>query len=525
MNCSLYFNFVRTAAGRMTSFIALAVFVSLHARADVKLHALFSDNMILQQGMPVPIWGTADNGEKVTVTFAGQTVSTTAKEGKWSVSLSGLRASAEPRVLTVTGNNKLEIKNVLVGEVWIASGQSNMEMALRDCYQPEKDIASAANSNIRLFTVPKLKANQAVEDIKASWQECAPQTVPGFSGVAYYFARDLQKDLGVPVGIIHTSWGGSPAEVWMREGVLSANPEYRRDILDIFPPQQKKYEESIAKWDAEAAQLKPQGKQPSWGRPWGIWKPSELYNGMIAPLIPYAIKGAIWYQGESNAGRAYQYQALFADMIRNWRLDWHQGDFTFLEVQLAPWDKGKKRSFEEIGKTPGDSDWAELREAQVIATRTLPNVGIAVITDVGDKDDIHPKKKEAVGHRLALAGEKIAYRKKIVASGPTFKKLKVRGNKATLSFDNVGGGLEAKNGELTGFAIAGEDKKWVWGKAEIRGDKIVVTSVQVDKPVAVRYGWSDFTIVKMYNRAGLPASPFRTDDFPMLTATNHIAKK
>jgi sialate O-acetylesterase len=238
---------------------------------------------------------------------------------------------------------------------------------------------------------------------------------------------------------------------------------------------------------------------------------------MIAPLFPYAIAGAIWYQGESNADRAEQYRSLFADMIRNWRRDWGQGDFTFLEVQLAPWDKGKKRSLDEILASPGDSTWAELREAQWLATKNLPKVGMAVITDVGDKDDIHPSKKEPAGARLALAARKIAYREKITHFGPAYKSMTVKGDKITLSFDNVGSGLEARDGALKGFAICGVDKRWVWANAEIQGNKVAVSSPAVSEPVAVRYGWSDFPVVNLWNKDGLPASPFRTDDFPMVT--------
>jgi sialate O-acetylesterase len=238
---------------------------------------------------------------------------------------------------------------------------------------------------------------------------------------------------------------------------------------------------------------------------------------MIAPLLPYAIKGAIWYQGESNAGRAYQYRSLFADMIRNWRQDWGEGNFTFLAVQLAPWDKNKKRSLEEITAAPGDSDWAELREAQIMAAQTLPKVGIAVITDVGDKDDIHPTRKQPVGERLALAARGIAYGEKLVYSGPTYKSMKISGNKIILTFNNVGRGLEARDGELKGFSIAGADQKFVWAKAEVQGNKVVVSNPQVSQPVAVRYGWADYPVVNLWNKDGLPASPFRTDNFPMVT--------
>jgi len=238
---------------------------------------------------------------------------------------------------------------------------------------------------------------------------------------------------------------------------------------------------------------------------------------MIAPVVPFSIKGAIWYQGESNAGRAKQYRTLFADMIQNWRQDWAEGDFTFLEVQLAPFDKSKKRPLEVIAAKPEDSEWAELREAQLLTTKKLPNVGMAVITDLGEKDDIHPRKKEPVGARLALAGRAIAYGDKIEYSGPIYKSMKVRDQTSVLSFDHADG-LESRDGELTGFAICGPDKKFVWGKAEIKGNQVLVSSPAVTRPIAVRYGWSDYPVVNLWNKAGLPASPFRTDDFPMITA-------
>jgi sialate O-acetylesterase len=297
----------------------------------------------------------------------------------------------------------------------------------------------------------------------------------------------------------------------MSEEVLNANPEYKRDIVDAYQPQEANYKKALASYEKEKAEAKDAGKEFSKRAPGAPWRPTELYNGMIAPLIPYAIKGAIWYQGESNAGRHKQYRTLFPDMIRNWRKDWGEGDFTFLAVQIAPWDKSRHRSLEEITKEPVDSDWPALREAQVYTGKVVPKYGLAVITDVGDKDDIHPTKKQPVGARLALLAEKIAYGKKVVANGPTFKSMKVKGNEAILSFDDVDGGLEPQNGELTGFAIAGEDNKFVWAKARIEGNKIIVSSPSVSKPTAVRYGWADFPVVNLSNKAGLPASPFRTD--------------
>ena len=411
--------------------------------------------------------------------------------------LSSLKAGG-PDIFTVTGKNSVELTNVLVGEVWICSGQSNMEWPLKSSFEPEADIAASSNPMLRLITVPKLKADEPTHDFKGKWQQADPTSTPAFSAVGYYFGRDLQKALGVPVGLIQSDWGGSPAEVWMNQATLESNPRYKKEILDAYAAAKKKYDEAIA----QSGKTK---SSPNLG-----WKPTELYNGMIAPLIPYAIKGAIWYQGESNAGRAHQYRTLFPDMIRNWRRDWNQGDFTFLAVQLAP--------FFPIKDQPAESAWAELREAQLHTTTVLPKTGVAVITDLGDEKDIHPKKKAPVGARLALSARGVAYGEKIVYSGPIYKKMKVKGDKAILNFDHAGAGLEARGGALKGFSICGPDKKFVWALAEIDGDKVVVSNPNVAKPVAVRFGWADFPVVNLWNKDGLPASPFRTDDFPMITA-------
>ncbi len=494
-------------------------------QADVKLPAVFSDHMVLQREKPIAVWGWADDGEKVTVRLGGAEATAEAKGGKWSLLLPRQKAGG-PLKLEVRGKNQLEFNDVLVGEVWVCSGQSNMEWPLRLSFESQQAIANSGNSQIRLLTVPKLKANEPVQDLKAQWMECGPGTVTNFSAVAYFFGRDLQKSLGVPIGLIHTSWGGSPAEGWTREEILAENQVYKAEILDSYQDQVKSAQAEIEKWEAEKAAAEKEGKKITRNRP-GLpfWKPAELYNGMIAPLLPFSIQGAIWYQGESNAGRAYQYRSLFADMIANWRHDFGQGDFPFLFVQLAPWDKSKKRDVAEITKAPVESDWAELREAQVWAAKVLPNVGMAVITDVGDKDDIHPTKKEPVGGRLALAARTIAYGEKIVSSGPSYRSLAIEGNQAILSFDDVGRGLEARGGSLQGFAIAGADRKFVWATAEIQGDKVVVSSPDVPHPVAVRYGWADFPVVNLFNKEGLPASPFRTDSFPMVTGPKLAVKK
>jgi sialate O-acetylesterase len=521
--------------------VAASLLAATSSWAAVRLPALFTDNLVLQQGRRVTVWGWAGEGEQVTVRLRGQEAKAVARDGKWKVALGPFRAGSGDE-LVVSGQNTLRLTNVAVGEVWVCSGQSNMEWPMTRTSDPAPVIAAAANPNLRLFTVPKLKAEQPVDDVKAAWAVCSPATVPNFSAVAYYFGRALEQARHVPVGLIHTSWGGSPAEVWMRQDVLAADADYRETILDRYTAQSRAHKDELAKWERETTVLAAEGKKPSREQPRPpFWKPAELYNGMIAPLLPYAIRGAIWYQGESNADRALQYRRLFVDMIQNWRQDWNQGDFPFLAVQLAPWDRNKKRGFDVITAEPGESSWAELREAQVLATQALPKVGVAVITDAGDKDDIHPINKRPAGERLALAARAIAYGERIAHTGPRYRSMRVRGREAVLRFDGQRGGLVAGAIEpgaassamlqakpaspasggsqpLWGFSICGADRRFVWAEARLEGDRVVVQSPLVERPVAVRYGWSDHPVCNLYDRAGLPASPFRTDDFPMTTA-------
>jgi sialate O-acetylesterase len=460
------------------------------ARADVKPHALFTDGMVLQRQKDpttgVPVWGTADPGEKVLVALVAGASETggmakTDENGKWSVSLP-LPKAGGPYTMTISGKNQLTIKDVYVGEVWIASGQSNMEWPLKASADAEKHIKNSANPKIRLFRVPHKVAAEPQSEVDAKWTECGPETVKESSAVAYFFGRDLQEMLEVPIGLIETNWGGTIAEAWTPKTALEANA----DLKKLIP-----------------ADIKIDDKKPN---------PNQgtvLYNGMIAPLLPYAIKGAIWYQGESNANRAAEYETLFPTLIQSWRTAWNQGDFAFLFVQLAPYDPKA-----EPPKEPTDTAWARLREAQRL-TLKLPKTGMAVITDVGDKDDIHPKHKEPVGARLALAARAIAYGEKVEYFGPTLEGMKVEDNKAILTFKHANGGLVAKNGELTGFTIAGEDKKFYNAEATIQGDKVIVTCAKVAKPVAVRFGWANFPTGNLWNKDELPASPFRTDDWPM----------
>ncbi len=510
---------VRTAlwAGVAASFLFGSAQI---ACADASLNPLFTDHAVLQQGRAVPVWGRADNGEKVTVEFAGQKVSTVASNGSWKVQLKALKATSEGRVLKVHGKNALEISDVVVGEVWICSGQSNMEWPLSASFEPAADIAASENSNLRLFTVTKRRSPSPRTDLdhaKHSWASASPAAVKSFSAVGYYFGHRLQPALGVPVGLIHTSWGGSPAEVWISSDVLKDNHVYSRDILDAALPSLRAHAEALKKWSEAKKRAEAKGEVFTQRSPGAPWYPAELYNGMLRPLMPYAIAGAIWYQGESNAGRAWQYRDLFGDMIRNWRKDWGQGDFPFLAVQLAPWDKSRKRSLDEITAKPMESDWAELREAQDYVATTLNKVGVAVITDVGDKDDIHPTKKEPVGTRLALLAQGIAYGKSLEFRGPTYSSIAHVGSSLVLSFNHAKGLKTMGQAAATGFAVAGEDRVWHWANAEVLGNTVRLSSAEVQKPIAIRYGWSDFPVLNLFNAEGLPAAPFRTDNWPVTT--------
>jgi len=492
------------------------------AFADVKLPAIIGDNMVLQQGGKVSIWGWADPGEEVMVGVSWRSMKwavTADKDGKWSFQMNPPKAGG-PHEMTLTGKNAITIKNILVGEVWVCSGQSNMQWSVQASNNAQQEIAEAGYPKIRLFSVKRTVAEKPQADCEGSWSECSPETVPGFSAVAYFFGRHLHKELNVPVGLIHTSWGGTPAEAWTRREVLEANPEsapiLKRydDAVAKYPEAMKKYQEKLAEWKQAAEKAKADGKKAPRrpGAPFGPGNPHSpagLYNGMIAPLIPYGIAGAIWYQGESNAGRAYQYRTIFPDMIKNWRDDWGQGKFSFLFVQLA--------NFMQTKPEPAESAWAELREAQSM-TLGLPNTGMAVIIDIGEATDIHPKNKQDVGKRLALWALANTYDLKLVYSGPIYKSMKVDGGSIILSFDHVGGGIVAKGDEtLKGFSIAGADHKFVWADAKIDGDTVVVSSDKVPEPAAARYAWADNPVCNFYNKEDLPASPFRTDEWPGVT--------
>ncbi len=497
----------------------LLLLVVAPAGAEVKLPAIIGNNMVLQADMPLPIWGWAAPDEKVTVTLGEQKQTAAAdKDGKWMVKLTPVKASDKPLTMTVAGANTITLTNILVGEVWICSGQSNMQFGTKQAINGDQEVASSKNPKIRLFKAAMVTASEPQKDTKGEWLECDANSVPSFSAVGYFFGRDLNKVLNVPMGLIHTNWGGTCAETWTSKEMLDSDPDFKviwerfNKSMEDYPKNKENWEKNkdkiLAKHKEAVAKAKAEGKQA----PRGPQAPSDpalnqnspcrLYNAMLNPLIPYAIRGAIWYQGESNSGRAVEYRKLFPAMITDWRKHWGQGDFPFLFVQLA--------NFMDRKTEPVDENWAWLREAQSM-TLSLPNTGQAVIIDIGEAKDIHPKNKQDVGTRLSLAAQKIAYGKDVVYSGPTYVSCKADGGKAVVKFANIGGGMIAKGDKLTGFAVAGEDKKFVWADAKIEGDTVVVSSKDVAKPVAVRYAWANNPECNLYNKEGLPASPFRTD--------------
>jgi sialate O-acetylesterase len=649
------------------------------AFAEVSVPTIFSDHMVLQRGIEVPVWGKANPNERVTVQVAGVSGSGTAdSEGNFIVRLQPLPSPErpdQPVEMTIRGQTgqPIVLRDVLIGDVWVCSGQSNMEWPLSRAANADEAIASATDSRIRIFRFPHVVSEEPSKAVLGKWEIASPETVANSSAVAYFFGRDVRRITDAPVGLIQNAWGGMPAEAYTSAEALAADSTLRglldrkADAAKGLEAERAAFREKLAAWEKqylardagvvdenlaapgfddgswatmtlpatlESAGLNIDGAvwfrravdvpaglagkdltlslgtiddfDVTWfngtkvgsvgnqnalasrvertyripgelvkpGRnviairvfdqagPGGFTSPagrlvlapagpeaiapiglagewrfnveqaiepkekipprpaeplgpkaphmaSNLFNGMVNPIIPYGMKGVIWYQGESNASRAEQYRRLFPAMINDWRNHWGQGDFPFLFVQLA--------NFKPRAAEPGESDWAELREAQAMALK-LPATGMAVTIDIGEANDIHPANKQDVGLRLARAAEHVAYGKELVYSGPIFESMRIVDGAARLTFRHVGGGLEARGGTLKGFSIAGTDKKFVWADAKIDGNEVVVSAKAVDAPVAVRYAWADNPEATLYNAAGLPASPFRTDDWPGITA-------
>ncbi|HEX3007737.1 MAG TPA: sialate O-acetylesterase, partial [Bacteroidales bacterium] len=631
--------------------------LTLRMDAAVRLPHIISSNMVLQRNVKTPVWGWADKGEKIRITFAGKKYSTVANaNGKWIVYMDALPEGG-PYELVITASNKITLSNILIGEVWVCSGQSNMEWPVASVNNADTEIATANYPKIRLFTVPKKISGTPKDDIdNGQWQECSSATIPGFSAVGYFFGRNLHQNLNVPIGLINSSWGGTILETWASTEAVSTIPDFNNAMAELkkadLPALEANAEKLRKEWNdkinngdkgvkenwssatysdaswrtmelpqtwekagldidgvvwfrkeikldaAEAAagislnlgaiddsdntfvngnkvgetldeyskkrvyNIAPQylkegvniiavkvidtgGGGGIWGDPAdmfytttkgkislvGTWKyeigvnpgvnpssqvgpnayPTLLFNGMIHPILPYAVQGAIWYQGESNASRAKQYERIFPMLINDWRKQWNNSNLSFHFVQLA--------NYMAVKPQPGDSEWAELRDAQ-LKTLSLDKTGMAVIIDIGEAKDIHPRNKQDVGYRLSLAARKVTYGQDIVYSGPTYKSFSKEGNRMVLQFSNTGSGMIAKDkyGYVKGFAIAGDDKKFVWAQATIEGDKVIVWSNDVKNPTAVRYAWADNPDdANLYNKEGLPASPFRTDNWEGIT--------
>ena len=494
------------------------IFTSVFCSAAIRLPAIFSNNMMLQQNSKVAVWGWADPGEDVSITTSwnNKKVSiTTDANGKWITYVTTTKAGG-PYSIVLKGTNEIKIENVLLGEVWLAGGQSNMEFFVGKMPNPsytgvvnyEQEITTANYPEIRMIDVANKVAEEPQQDFTGDWKICSPQTADTFSAVAYFFARAVHKATGYPVGIINATWGGTPAESWMKKEVLQGDSDFKvilnryAEQVNNYPTAKEAFQKELAAWKEDtnankgAAPREPIG--PNSGK-----SPYKLYNGMVAPLIPYTLRGVIWYQGENNAERAYQYRRLFPALINSWRKDFKKPDLPFYFVQISP----------------HRSQIPEIREAQLLTYRNVPHTGMVVTTDNGDSLNIHPRNKKLVGERLALWALHDVYGKKdIVFSGPLYKSMQVEGNKIRIQFDFVDGGLTAKGGApLNEFTIAGADQQFVPAQATIEGNEVMVWSNSVQHPVAVRFAWRNIPDPNLFNKAGLPASPFRTDNWKVAT--------
>ncbi|MBV8255969.1 MAG: sialate O-acetylesterase [Chitinophaga sp.] len=476
------------------------------AMAVVKPANLFTSHAVLQRNTTLPVWGTAAEGKTITVKIADQQVSTKVANGQWMVKLKPLKAGG-PYTMTISGDSTITLTDILIGDVWLCSGQSNMDKEVGPHRnQPNVDnyleeLANANHPQIRLFKVPaKEGALSPQEAVNTHWTLCDSANVRSFSAAGYFFGRDLQPDIKVPVGLIHSCWGGTPAECWLDKNVMATNPELQSLVTEYeaamkaYPTQAAKLQQAIQsaadKGQRDTVSMKALTQLNLIKRNCG-----GLYNAMIYPLRNFPLTGVIWYQGESNSDRAKQYQTLFPALIKNWRDTW-KSNLPFLFVQIAPY------------KTKGP----EIREAQFLTWKKVPNTFMAVITDGVDSSfNLHPGNKQLVGARLALAARAMVYKEKIEYSGPVYQSVSFKENQAILSFTHTGSGLMAKNGPLTGFTIAGKDGVFVPARADIKGNQVVVSADGVKSPAAVRFGWNDIPHDNFYNKEGLPASPFRTD--------------
>ena len=510
-----------------TPLLGFAVIITAGVlRAELKVPAIFGDHMVLQQKQANPIWGWDTPGSEITVSFAGQELTAKADQtGKWIARLAPLPACSEPRALSVSSSNpeskmsNLKIADVLVGEVWMCSGQSNMGFRLADDWNGDLETAASKLPKLRLITVPSVGTQEMQDDFKGQWQISTPETAMKFSAVGFLYGRYLHETLNVPVGLINNAWGGSAAEAWVRRKSLDDDPRFKLLMETTAKreaqllPDGGKAELARLTTEWEVACAKAGKKNPPW-QP-GNWltanqRPGNLFAGVLHPTLGYGIKGVIWYQGEANAGRACEYASLFPFLIEQWRKEWGQGNFSFYWVQLA--------NFSAQVEKPKESAWAELREAQTKAMR-LPNTGQAVVIDLGEGKDIHPRNKHDVAARLVRWALARDYGMKLPYRSPEFKSLTIKGSKAMITFDCFGSKLRPFGvPEALGFALCGTDKVWHRAQGNVIGaDQVEVWSSEVPAPVAVRYAWADNPVCNLFSNDGLPVTPFRTDDFEMIT--------
>lgn len=501
-------------------------FSAITLSAEIKLPAVIGSHMVVQQEKPIRIWGWGEPGEKITVTFAGQKVQTSVdSEGRWEVILAEMKAEGDPHQMSISGSQSqtVDLEDILIGEVWVCSGQSNMEWELRNTHSPIPEIRRADFPGIRFFHVPRKVSIRPLDDVEADWKVCLPETAKYFSAVAYYFGRELHQKLDVPIGLISTRWGGTRIEPWtpiegfasvpelqeVLDRIESADTEYRHAVAEFLPA----LKDWIERSEVALSQKRPIPFQPEMVRHpfYDPQAPTSLYNAMIHPLIRFAIRGAIWYQGESNRIDGPIYTKKMQALINGWRKVWGLGDFPFFYVQLAPY------AYEQIPQEEGSDILNDfllplIWEAQFNALQ-IPNTGMVVTTDIGNLYDIHPRNKKDVGYRLSLWALAKTYGwKDLVYSGPLYKSMAVEGNKIRIVFEQVGGGLiSLDENPLTWFEVAGRERTFYRAKAEIDGDSVLVWNERISNPVAVRFGWHQLAEPNLGNKEGLPASPFRTD--------------
>jgi sialate O-acetylesterase len=504
------------------AWLGVCTFGAAVARAEVRLHPLFADHAVLQRDTPVKVWGTASPGERVVVQFGKREKATeAAADGKWRVELPAMPEGGPFTLVARGGDGKAaEARDVYLGEVWVASGQSNMHMPVKPnkpwsdgALDHEREIASANWPQIRAIEVERTFAESPADSIKGKWTVCSPQTVGDYSAAAYFFARKLHQDLNVPVGIVLSAVGATGASAWTSREALARDPEMKAK-LSQYDQRVRRYPQEVADFE----RLNPSAKLNDPKRPKdprrSIGSPALLFNGMIAPLMPYTIRGVIWYQGEGNSQRPDNYAGIMGTLIGDWRARWGQGDpstgsgrdFPFLFVQLTAHGPQLDQ--------PGDSNWARIREQQGKTLATVPNTGMAVTVDAGSETTVHPPNKQAVGDRLARIALANVYGQPIAYLGPTYHNMRIDGGRLRISFAHADGGLKIDGARPLKFAIAGEDRKFVWADAQLDGNTVILSAPGVPKPVAVRYGWAENPGCNLFNRDGLPASPFRTDDWP-----------